>query len=133
MPYIEKHIRPVVAQGGATNPGELNYELTLAIREYLRENAPLKYDQINHVVSAIDLVKRTFRCGPPRDVTLYARIWLACDIYVKNTQRHDVTGNPINHPEFDALGALECCKLEFYRRVAAPYEDSKIISNGDVY
>lgn len=33
----------------------------------------------------------------------------------------------------DVLGALEGCKLEFYRRVAAPYEDKKIEQNGDVY
>ncbi|MGD2200843.1 MAG: hypothetical protein PVJ38_04315 [Candidatus Bathyarchaeota archaeon] len=31
-----------------------------------------------------------------------------------------------------AIGVLECCKLEFYRRVAAPYEDTKIELNGDV-
>lgn len=33
----------------------------------------------------------------------------------------------------DVVGALEGAKLEFYRRVAAPYEDKKIIENGDVY
>ena len=33
----------------------------------------------------------------------------------------------------DIVGALEGAKLEFYRRVAAPYEDGKIQSNGDVY
>lgn len=33
----------------------------------------------------------------------------------------------------DVLGVLEGAKLEFYRRVAAPYEDKKIITNGDVY
>jgi hypothetical protein len=33
----------------------------------------------------------------------------------------------------DVLGALEGAKLEFYRRVAAPYEDRKIAENGDVY
>lgn len=33
----------------------------------------------------------------------------------------------------DALGALEGAKLEFYRRVAAPYEDKKIAANGDVF
>lgn len=33
----------------------------------------------------------------------------------------------------DILGALEGAKLEFYRRVAAPYEDQKIEENGDVY
>jgi hypothetical protein len=33
----------------------------------------------------------------------------------------------------DIIGALEGAKLEFYRRVAAPYEDTKITENGDVY
>lgn len=33
----------------------------------------------------------------------------------------------------DIVGALEGAKMEFYRRVAAPYEDKKILENGDVY
>lgn len=33
----------------------------------------------------------------------------------------------------DVLGALEGAKQEFYRRIAAPYEDIKIGQNGDVY
>lgn len=33
----------------------------------------------------------------------------------------------------DVLGALEGAKLEFYRRSMAPYEDIKILENGDVY
>lgn len=33
----------------------------------------------------------------------------------------------------DVVGALEGAKMEFYRRVAAPYEDAKILENGDVY
>jgi hypothetical protein len=32
-----------------------------------------------------------------------------------------------------AIGALECAKLELYRRVVSPYEYSKIEDNGDVY
>ena len=31
-----------------------------------------------------------------------------------------------------AVGVLECIKLEFYRRVAVPYEDLKIKESGDV-
>lgn len=31
------------------------------------------------------------------------------------------------------VGVLECAKLEFYRRLAAPYEDVKKATNGDVY
>jgi len=33
----------------------------------------------------------------------------------------------------DVIGALECCKLELYRRKIAKYEDKKIEENGDVY
>lgn len=33
----------------------------------------------------------------------------------------------------DVIGALECCKLEFYARIARPYENGKIKTNGDVY
>lgn len=33
----------------------------------------------------------------------------------------------------DIVGALEGAKLEFYRRIAVPYEDKKMIDNGDVY
>lgn len=31
-----------------------------------------------------------------------------------------------------AIGVLECIKQEYYRRVAAPYEDVKIKESGDV-
>ena len=33
----------------------------------------------------------------------------------------------------EVIGALECVKLELYRRVAAPYEDAKAVEHGDVY
>lgn len=33
----------------------------------------------------------------------------------------------------DILGALEGAKLEFYRRVAVPFEETKIAINGDLY
>ncbi len=33
----------------------------------------------------------------------------------------------------DLIGALEGAKLEFYRRIVVPYENTKITQNGDVY
>jgi len=43
----------------------------------------------------------------------------------------------LDMPSYDrfnaAIGALECAKLELYRRMVAPYEDKKIAENGDVY
>lgn len=32
----------------------------------------------------------------------------------------------------EVVGALECAKIEIYRRLIAPYEDIKITENGDV-
>jgi hypothetical protein len=44
------------------------------------------------------------------------------------------TGKSANYQTInDIIGALEGAKLEFYRRVAVPYENSKMLQNGDVY
>lgn len=32
----------------------------------------------------------------------------------------------------EVIGALECAKMELYRKVAVPYEEKKITENGDV-
>ncbi len=47
--------------------------------------------------------------------------------YIQNTG--GVSYQRIN----EVIGVLECAKLELYRRVAAPYEDKKMVENGDVY
>ena len=33
----------------------------------------------------------------------------------------------------EVIGVLECAKMELYRRIAAPYENTKCADNGDVY
>lgn len=33
----------------------------------------------------------------------------------------------------DIIGALEGAKMEFYRRVVTPYENTKLAENGDVF
>lgn len=33
----------------------------------------------------------------------------------------------------DIMGAMEGAKMELYRRVVVPYENGKIIDNGDIY
>lgn len=89
MPYIKKADRDKFEIGseGATagiyfnaeTKGELNYCITLLIKDYL-ERKGKSYDSIN-----------------------------------------------------DILGALDGASKEFYRRIAAPYEDKKCKENGDVY
>jgi len=54
-------------------------------------------------------------------------ITMLCRKYYNNIKRSNYQG--IN----DIVGALEGAKLEFYRRVASPYEDVKNKINGDVY
>jgi len=45
-----------------------------------------------------------------------------------------INSNKLNYQTInDIVGALEGAKLEFYRRVAAPYENVKMKENGDVY
>jgi hypothetical protein len=54
----------------------------------------------------------------------------AVTILIKSYIKHNcLSYQTIN----DILGALEGAKAEFYRRVAVPYEDMKISTNGDVY
>ncbi len=39
-----------------------------------------------------------------------------------------------NYEAYNAvIGALESCKLEYYRRQVVDYENAKIKTNGDVY
>lgn len=50
-------------------------------------------------------------------------------IAIRYMSNHGLSYQHIN----DILGALEGAKLEFYRRVATPYEERKMVANGDVY
>ena len=55
--------------------------------------------------------------------------YLCSVIVLEYIKQKDLTYRTIN----DAIGALECAKLELYRRLAVPYEETKIIANGDIY
>ena len=33
----------------------------------------------------------------------------------------------------DVIGVLDCIKMEVYRRIAAPYENTKMSEHGDVF
>lgn len=79
MPYIKDEDKTRAINSGASTAGELNFLLTLTLKEYLSDYGT-SYQTINNI-----------------------------------------------------LGALEGTKLEFYRRVAVPYEDQKMKENGDVY
>ena len=54
---------------------------------------------------------------------------LFTSIIIKYIEQHGLRYSTLN----DVIGALECCKLELYRRVIIPYEERKIAENGDIY
>lgn len=81
MPYIPKDDRKKLLEiKRPANSGQLNFQLTMTILNYIGVQEGINYKIIN-----------------------------------------------------DILGALEGAKLEFYRRIVVPYEESKIKENGDVY
>lgn len=44
-----------------------------------------------------------------------------------------IADNGLSYTEINnMIGVLECAKLELYRRVAVPYENTKMVENGDV-
>ena len=55
--------------------------------------------------------------------------YLITTLVINHINQHGTSYNTIN----EVVGVLECAKLELYRRLAAPYEDTKIATNGDVY
>jgi len=83
---------------------------------YLRQQDREKFQSLVNAMHLNDI--RT-----PGDLNyLVTHLMLA---YLENTDRKYQNYN-------DAIGALECAKLELYRRHVAPYEDLKIDENGDV-
>ena len=55
--------------------------------------------------------------------------YLITKMCLKFVKTHELNYQVLN----DVVGALEGAKLEFYRRMVAPYENTKIRGNGDVY
>lgn len=53
--------------------------------------------------------------------------------YLFSSVINRVYSNPRYDDINEAVGVLECCKLELYRQVAVPYEDQKMFDNGSVY
>jgi hypothetical protein len=70
--------------------------------------------------------------------TLQANLWKATigevNFLFTKICKWFIDHNGENYENYDMLiGALECAKLELYRRKVAIYEDKKIQENGDVY
>lgn len=80
----------------------------------------------------IDPVRR-LQIGLGRDDDKAATIG-ECTFVITEAAMEWVRQAPPSYERYNAaIGALECAKLELYRRLVAPYEDQKCAENGDVY
>lgn len=55
--------------------------------------------------------------------------WLVSSFINNFLETHGVRYAYLN----EMMGALECCKLELYRKIGAPYEEIKEAENGKAY
>jgi hypothetical protein len=84
---------------------------------YIREEERKLYRQ-----TLADLVSKLRSRNTESGDVVYCIYWLLKQLYGEGN--FDVRS--------DALKVLEAAKLEYYRRIMAPYEDGKINENGDV-
>ena len=69
--------------------------------------------------------REELKTRPPKNVgELTYLLYLTCLKYAGPTPNYQTYA--------EILGALTATKHEFYRRQVAPYEDQKILENGDV-
>ncbi len=87
---------------------------------YIKQEDRINYDdRINALITGIKIHQAT-----DGDMNYIITRLLDAAFDLKNTKYTKIN---------TAIGVLECCKLELYRRKAADYEDSKIEENGDAY
>jgi len=79
-------------------------------------------EDINNLLMAIRSVK------DPKDTAIDGIM-----NYVITRMMFDVYGGGGYAVYNRAMGVFTCSGREFYRRVVAPYEDKKVMENGDVY
>lgn len=138
MPYIDQAARAEIAEGRTPKtPGELNFQLTRIVMNDLAERGPLSYTACHGVITSLEALKVEVivanlppgvpfciqRGGEPSALSLKLALVLA-EFGKANGAAWSLA---------DVLGTIECVKLEFYRRVVAPYEDQKCEQNGDAY
>jgi len=121
VPYIKQSDRDYLKNTGKPrNAGELNYLITLLLIKHT-----INYESINHMAAMITLFEHVILKGnfysakPPKDKF--------------GSELHDLLHTTEKLFTQDILGAFKCAWSEFYRRKVAPYEDQKMVENGDVY
>ena len=141
MPYLEQHRKAALALGVLPEtPGDLNYLLTHAALDYSRDrnmhqfeykmgqyvgqfieaNGGESYTNYNNAIGAMLCCKMEWERRAPETV-----LRQAASAWERYTLERDVLT--------EVSSTLDICIRALYEHRIAPYEDTKIEQNGDVY
>ncbi len=127
MPYIKQEDRERLEKDptDVKTAGDLNY----LIFKYAKTRFT-NYQSLNDIIADIEECIKYFSTDYNIDNNIDNIL------YISNNKIFRIchTRRPFDSKlsDKDIIGALRCCELEIYRRLAAPYEDLKIKENGDV-
>jgi hypothetical protein len=140
MPYIlETDVEAAIKK--ALTAGDLNCAISYAIADFLKASG-INYKNCNAIISVLEQVANDFRTtivtpvygfpfnAPARELN----ITIGGALYVQLTHitqeylyPHGATSQNVE----DVIGAIDCAKLEFCRRILWPYEDTKFGDGSD--
>lgn len=119
MPYIkaEDRLRLEIDPTDIRTAGDLNYLIFKHAKSRFAN-----YQSLNDIVTDIELLIDYYQNKVSDNPILYDLLDMKslCHYATRHLKRYDI------------VGALRCCELEIYRRLAGPYEDKAIEKNGDV-
>jgi hypothetical protein len=125
MPYITQTARQIIDDGGIIQTaGELNYTFTQALKRF---DPNKKLFLRSGLTEALNLSIERYMSTSGLSYRVINDVLGALEGAKLEFKRRKGPG--LNH----VLNAIDEVKADFYRRVAAPYEDEKIKQNGDVY
>ena len=127
MPYLKNESKSKALKK-QTCAGELNYALTVLFLCYLDRNREC-YQTYNDIMSTLAdpfVLPKPLEIKEPKTAReLGSMVSFVIGKYISDNHSADY--------QLDLRGCFLCCSMEFYRRMAAIYEDKKMEENGDVF
>ena len=136
MPYIKQEDRDTLRETHSPkNQGELNYFIHSIIDEHL----VISYSRINDIIGSLEeALDILLNEDPLRDKQpqLVQELYRTLNKYVTNDTKLNSlpiteSGKRVKELNVEIKGVIRCVQMELYRRIASPYEDKKILENGD--
>tara|TARA_Y100000296_G_C5178378_1_gene261563 strand:+ start:2143 stop:2556 length:414 start_codon:yes stop_codon:yes gene_type:complete len=136
MPYLTDEQKLDLAIRDIVVEGELNYSLTIKCLKKVRDMG-VCYTSYNGIIGCLvelgnHVNVRDRLIHPPAPTLSRFTSELYRFVVKFENRKTNLTKDGIDL-KARILGAVECAKLELYRRAVVPYEKKKIKENGDVY